>query len=75
MIEYGEEYKRIKKILEWEELPRQRNGQIEKVIFFHWGAFKNEKVFRLLHVLYNTLKDLLIFYIILYQECLWTIFL
>ena len=56
MIENGEEGERIKKILEWKVLPSWRNGQIEKVIFFHWGAFMDEKVFRLLHVLYNTLK-------------------
>ena len=50
MIENGEEDKTIETILERKESLRWRNGQIEKVIFFHWGAFKEEKVFRLLHV-------------------------
>ena len=59
MIENGEEDETIKTILERKESLRWRNGQIEKVIFFHWGAFKDEKVFRLLHVLYNTLKNVL----------------
>ena len=47
MIENGEEDKTI---LEWKESQTWRNGIIEKVIFFHWGAFKEEKVFRFLHV-------------------------
>ena len=50
MIENGEKGERIKTILEWKELPSWKNGQIEKVIFFHWGAFKDEKVIRLIHV-------------------------
>ena len=41
MIENGEEGERIKTILEWKELPSWRYGQIEKVIFFHEGAFKD----------------------------------
>ena len=50
MIENREEYKLIKTIQEWKASLRYRNRQIEKVTFFHWGAFKDEKVIRLIHV-------------------------